>query len=311
MSDTGKPELQTGGRDDLVVDPSRCLCMRFSESNCRSCAAACPHGAIALNGALTLDSAKCTGCLACTVACPTGALEPAKGFSSCLVQLSRVAEPVLGCIRTRDASHAAIACLGGLSEEHLVGLHAFVPGKITLNLTACSGCPNGGTIAALRQRMDDLRACGLIDARMLTADASDLLCCQEETVGRRGFFKSLRNSLFRSAALAVGCTDGRTGQQVQTPYGEKRLPARRVLLNEARESMSQRDRGRITLRFDWQVCFTEGCTGCNGCAATCPTGALKRGDPDTVPGFDSLLCTGCGLCREFCLDHALQLSKAP
>lgn len=48
---------------------------------------------------------------------------------------------------------------------------------------------------------------------------------------------------------------------------------------------------------------------CQGCVAICPTGALKAEGNDEQPAFDQLLCTGCGLCCEFCLDSAVRISK--
>jgi formate hydrogenlyase subunit 6/NADH:ubiquinone oxidoreductase subunit I len=64
---------------------------------------------------------------------------------------------------------------------------------------------------------------------------------------------------------------------------------------------------RIRKRFDASVSFAEACTGCQGCVAICPTGALQTGLADMSPTFLPLLCTGCGLCHEFCLDGAVQV----
>lgn len=51
-----------------VLSPALC------SEGCRACAEACPTGAVAVEGGLRLDLAKCLFCPACTRACPTGAL---------------------------------------------------------------------------------------------------------------------------------------------------------------------------------------------------------------------------------------------
>ena len=309
MADMGRPQNPTGGRDDLQIDMSRCLRTRFCESSCRRCAAACPQGAISLEGVLSTDAERCTGCLVCTTVCPSGALEHDGDFSTVLAQLSRVPEPVLGCIRTKESSHAALACLGGLSEEHLVTLCCSLPGKLTLNLTACGDCPNGATMPRLRQRADQLSGAGLMDGsgQIVMVESHHDLAFRDETVGRRSFFKSLRNSLFQSAALVLSSHNEQSEQH--TAYAGKRLPARRVLLNRTRETASRALADRIGRHFDSCVSFKESCSSCQGCVAICPAGALQTEHHDTLPAFDRLLCTGCGLCREFCMDQALMISK--
>lgn len=306
-----KPGAPAGGRDDLAIDPSRCLRLRFGGSGCRGCIDACPRGAIAVADTLEVDGGACTGCLLCTTACPAGALESAGDFSASLLQLSKVAEPVLGCTRTRDTSHATVACLGGLSDEHLVGLNCFLSGTVTLNLTACAGCLNEDAVGKLRQRVAGLVEDGLLpEAGVQMAQAPGSLRRQEETVNRRSFFKSLRRSVLLSAAIAAnGFEQKKDGRDRNSSYSEKRLPARRELLNGAREFLTPQEIRRVEARFDWQVTFSDCCTRCQGCVAICPAGALLNVGTGEAPRLDSSLCTGCGLCREFCLDGALQLSR--
>lgn len=308
MADSRQPQIPAGGRDALQIDASRCLPMRFRESSCSRCAAVCPHGAVGLGEMLSINADHCTGCLLCTAECPSGALEPNGDFSFCLAQLSRVPEPVLGCTRTKESSNATLACLGGLSEEHLVILCHCLPGKLTLNLTGCRGCPNYAMIPYLQQRLDGLSRAGLAGScgKIVLIESAQEIRYRDESVGRRSFFTSFRNSVFKSAAVVLSFAEVRIERR--TAYAEKRLPIRRELLNSARKGLPLELQDRVQEHFDPRISFDDSCTSCQGCAAICPTGALQSESAELPPAFDRLLCTGCALCREFCLDGAPTIS---
>lgn len=297
----------TGNRDDLTVDASRCLRMRFSESSCKRCLEICPHGATKLDDGLSIDPQQCRGCLLCTSVCPAGALEQSSNFSGCLAQLSRVPEPVLGCIRTEKCANGILICLGGLSEEHLLTLCYTLPGKLILNLTACGDCPNSAMSAQLRQRLDDLSEAGLLGGgcKLVIAESAQDIHYRGESIDRRRFFKTFRNSLFESAAIMLSNANEQTDRR--SGYDGKRLPVRREMLRNTRNKLSQDLLGRIGERFDSLVTFSDTCTKCHGCVAICPTSALQTGIADDLPIFDQQLCTGCRLCIEFCLDGALSI----
>lgn len=297
-----------GNMDDLVVDASRCLRMRFSESGCRRCIDICPHGAVSLDSGLSINPQLCRGCLLCTTVCPVGALEQSRDFSTCLEQLTKVAGPVLGCLRSKGCANATLACLGGLSDEFLVAICHTLTGTLTLNLSLCSDCANKGMIPHLRQRLAAFPRSGLSDGGCLVVpvEAVDDVRYRDESLDRRSFFKSFRSALFQSAA-AIMSTSGEHSSK-QTPYGEKRLPEKRVLLNRIRKDLSSEIALRICARFDSQADFNDTCTACQSCVSICPTGALQTGTIDAPPIFDRLLCTGCNLCAEFCLDGAIRIS---
>lgn len=299
----------TGNKDDLVVDTSRCLRMRFSESSCQRCVDICPHCAVSLDSGLAINPQKCRGCLLCTAVCPVGALEQSSEFSACLAQLSKVSEPVLGCLRTKECANGTVACLGGLSKEHLLALYHLLAGRLTLNLSLCSDCPNNPMIAELKQRLEGISGAGLScsGCRIDTAAAAEDIHYHGETVDRRSFFKSFRTSLFTSAAVIL--TPATEQAERRTDYSRKLLPMRRALLNSTRNKLPKELVPLLHKSFDATVSFKENCTRCQGCVAICPTGALKSEQSDLVPTFDYLLCTGCELCREFCLDQALRISS--
>lgn len=299
----------TGGRNDLLVDASRCLKMRFSDSSCRRCADICPKKALYLDGVLAVNPKHCSGCLLCTTFCPTGALELSGDFSACLSQLSRVTEPVLGCIRTKENSNTALACLGGLSEEHLLALSHSLSGKLTLNLTGCGDCPNNTMVPHLRQRLAILSGGALLDGGcgIVIAESAKDIHFRDESIDRRGFFKSLRSSLFQGAAVILSA--GNEQAERRTEYAGKRLPVRRELLNWTVARLSPELRLLVNGRFDHLIAISGNCTACQGCVAVCPTGALLTDSPDDQPRFDQQRCTGCGLCAEFCLDGAVKLDS--
>jgi len=291
-----------------VVDASRCLKMRFSESSCRRCVDICPHGAVNLDGCLTIKPDNCLGCMLCTSVCPVGALEQNGDFQACLANLSKVPEPVLGCIRTKEYSNGTVPCLGGLSEEHFLALYHTLAGRLTLNLSLCRDCPNNSMIAQLQQRLDALSSaklsCG--NCRIEMAESAQDMYYRDESVDRRSFFKSFRTSLFTSAAAILSNNKDQGGRRAE--YAGKRVPTRRGLLNLTRSKLSQELVALVWKHFDSCVSFVETCTRCQGCVAICPTGALKTEIDNELPTFEQLLCTGCGLCQEFCLDGALRIS---
>lgn len=298
----------TGCRDNLHIDSSRCLRMRYSESNCCRCVAICPHGAVTLDSGLAINPALCRGCLACTTACPAGAVEQQSDFAAVMVQLAKIPEPILGCLRTDDCAHASLPCLGGLSAEHLLALFHSLSGKLTLNLSLCHDCPNSAIIAALEQRLETIATAGLSaggSSIVLAESAADIHFCAE-SVDRRSFFKSLSSVLLRSAAGMLTSDDDR--KERRSDYAVKRIPFRRALLNSTRCKLSSEGERLIQKLFDFSVSFETTCSCCQGCVAICPTGALQAGSDEEPPAFDRLLCTGCGLCAEFCLEDALLIT---
>lgn len=299
--------MRTGGRDDLRIESSRCMRMRFSESRCRRCINICPHGAVTFDGGLAINPEQCRGCLLCTAACPVGALEHNSDFDACMAQLSRVPESVLGCMRMKEHCNASLTCLGGLSEEHLLALYHTLAGSLTLNLSLCADCPNSSSISALKLRLEAISmadlACGTCSIDL--AEAAQDIHFRDETVNRRSFFKSFGNALLKSAAVVLSGTNQQTEQR--SDYAGKRVPLRRELINSTGIKLSRELEVRVSKHFDSCVSFDENCSACQGCVAICPTGALRTEESDRPPAFEQRLCTGCGLCCEFCLDGAVRI----
>ncbi|NTV49580.1 MAG: 4Fe-4S binding protein [Geobacteraceae bacterium] len=300
----------TGSRDNLRIESSRCLPIRFNESSCSRCVDSCPHNAIFLEDRLIVDRELCTGCLLCTTVCPSGALEMDQDFDVCLAKLAKATDPVFGCVRSADSANTVLPCLGGLASEHLLALyHSLSLSGIvtTLNISMCGECPNGAILKTLKERLQNISDAGMDrgGCRILQIDSVGKITVHHESIGRRSFFKSLRSTLFQSAAIVISGTTEHAGQR--SDYAEKRVPLRRMLLNRTINGMTPDLQGVVRSHYDSYISFSEACTACQGCAAICPTGALLTENPGNHPLFIPERCTGCGLCREFCLDDALEI----
>ncbi len=300
-------QQQTGSRDDLCLDRSRCLRVRFNGSDCSHCLEICPAAAISLEQGLELDRERCTGCLLCTSVCPTGALELSADFLACVAQFSKVPEPVLGCCRTKEQANGWLACLGGLSDEHLLYLVRQLTGRLTLNISLCADCPNSSMLPFLQTRLKNLAAGG--GCSITAIEKADAVSHREENVDRRSFFKSFRTSLFQTAAVIMNA--GIQNTERRSDYTSKRVPERRALVNRTVQQLPTEKGQQIARLFAHQLTFSEHCSTCQGCVAICPTGALTTKDRHQQPVFVPERCTGCGLCVEFCLDQAIKLSPAP
>jgi len=304
-----QPSQPCGSRDDLRIEQSRCLPNRYSESSCRCCVTICPQQAISVDTGLQVNPERCTGCLLCTTVCPSGALEINHQFDACLAALRKVESPVLGCCRTSASANASLACLGGLSNEHLLSLIHGLTGSLQLNLSSCQGCTNSAMLDSLSQRLRQLADLGTDPkgCRIISAEDGAALRVQQEQLDRRSFFSSFRAALFQSAAVVVNAAH-HSGER-RSEYGEKRVPERRQLLSRTLRNLPA-DRGQwIEQQHTHQLAFNENCSACQGCVAICPSGALTTVTRDQQPTFLQDNCTGCGLCIEFCLDQAIQLSS--
>ena len=304
-------QQRTGSRDDLRLDNSRCLSIRFSESGCRRCVEICPHNAISIDDQLSINPQRCTGCLLCTTVCPSGALEINHSLAACRAALAKVANPVLGCCRTVATSNSTLACLGGLSDEHVAFLTHSLTGNLTLNLGNCDGCPNSAMLPLLLQRVQWFMESGMEQGgcRIGTADVDPKVVLEHQKLDRRSFFSSLRSTLFQSAAVVMHTATEPVERS--SSYGDKRVPQRRELLNLIIPKLTAELQQLFSYHFVHQVSFSPGCTACQGCVAICPSGALTTRDRHQQPDFVPVRCTGCELCVEFCLDRAIQLQLPP
>lgn len=300
--------LLSSPASQLAVRKSRCLRMRYNRSSCARCMALCPRGAISFEGGISLDESKCTACMLCAAACPADAFK-ASGFDFQMVvaELDRATKgPVLGCSHKEGLrAHAKTPCLGFLTLEHLIFLLSSVDGTVQLNLTECGKCENGLITDALDRVFEALLKT-LPDAalRLRVVHEKDELEFQEISLSRRGFFGFLRGSALEGVSGAVR---QRYSTGKPQPYGAKKVPEKRELLNSACRQSGALNRELLACYFTADVDGT--CNACAACVAVCPSGAFKcspKGETKTLL-FNASRCSGCGLCEEFCTHNAVEL----
>lgn len=286
--------------------------MRFNENRCARCVEICPAGAIAIDDDIIVNERLCTGCMLCVSACPTDALDASgQDFFSVLGRLRKVPAPVLGCSAKPDiAAHVKTRCAGFLSEEHLIALAVFLPVPVQLNLTGCAGCGDSGIVESLNKRWNAVsgKIPRLLSAAIrLVEDAADL-DYHDITYDRRGFFTALKNLTFLHAS---GVLDKSSTDTAATAYSAKMVSVKRELLNRALSCAPGEVRSGIVRHYYHTVDVNERCDGCFACVGMCPSGALKAGEKESAPVllFNASLCSGCGLCRDFCMNNAVSIER--
>jgi ferredoxin len=303
--------MALGGADPLIsADRSRCARMRYNKNACSICTAGCKSGAISIDGGLAVDARKCTECMLCLSECPSGCFSAAdEDFFVLLSRLQKtqnsVPRPVLGCKQARDTeAHEKTGCLGFLSEEHLIALAEYLNKPLYLNLTACSACRNSFIVETLKERVQSARTTSFdVGKKVLLAEKKKDLVFEDVPLDRRGFFQALKTQV---AALIE-----QNDAEISMSYTEKKLPLKRNILNTLVRKLADSNAVADLLhKFAFTVKTGASCNNCFACIGMCPTGALKIRKNADGPGllFNSSLCTGCGLCGDFCPAHAVSVS---
>jgi len=287
-------------RTAVSVEPSRCVRHRCSKNACTKCVDVCPTGAVTWNGGLDVDATVCTQCLRCLAVCPTAALSaPELSLRRLLSDLAEHPLPVLGCHGQPDTeAHARVACLGYLADPEFMVLVALVfSSGLHVNLTACADCSNGHILDGIRtahMSLDDL----VPDHSIKLVRNQRELDFEEPSLSRRQLFSHFRKHSTRTAATVVSRLQG---DERQYAYGDKLLPAMRVLLLKVLKESTAEHRRTIADRLFGEITFTSACAGSRRCVGVCPTGAIQPVDDDEhPPDFDRDLCVSCGSCVAFC-----------
>lgn len=296
----------------IRIDQSRCLRMRFNKNSCNTCVRSCRLNAITIDNSVTIHEDICSECMICVSVCPTDVFQiRTMNFYSIIGELRKIQAPVLGCyIRPGLTAHEKTACLGLLSQEHLIGLLSFVQKPLQINLTGCKGCSNGFIVDVLRERLRSVArktSTNVFEKLRIVENKADLNYA-DISCDRRGFFKAMKN---RTVREALGLLDSTRTEQNTLSYSDKALPYRRELLNRSFSVLPQDMRKGLLKHYYYDIKVDEICDNCFACVGMCPTGALKsaEGESDTMLFFNSSLCSGCGLCGSFCRNDTVRMQK--
>lgn len=316
-----------------------CTRYRYRYSECRRCADACPHEAIALSDeGASLVADRCRDCGLCISACRTHAWT-SPGFKSIDLLREAIKKPAwsLACAPSGCGGEAIVPCLGAIDAAWLAYM---ARRRIPVSLHGsghCAECAHGKTgQAQLRLNLEALDvllqaaiAGGTGDSPapdwvmpVLTQDARPTQA-RDKTSGKSATAAS-RRRLFRrifSHGEDKPATPAGTGK-----VAEKAIRAGAYCLPEQRELLqivcaSKSDRPCTVPLHDglplMQLSLQSGCTLCEACFRVCPTGALQivENPSDWALTFQADRCVACEACLEVCqprvLDAAVSFDARP
>lgn len=298
---------------------ARCTRYRFRYSECRRCADACPHEAIALSDSgAALDQARCQNCGLCISACHTGAWvsESYKPIDLLRVAIKQPAYSI-ACAPSGLAADAVVPCLGAVDAATIAYL-----GKRRIPLTLygnghCGECAHGAKGAAqLATNLDaaaQLRTAGEEE----NAPWAEVATPADGGAARPAPLHTSRRQLFRRLvgrgvdALAAG-----GAPPPKTAIPDKAIRAGAYASAERRELLQivcERKDGK-PYRMQWhealplmQLYLQSGCTTCEACFRACPTGAIQivENPDDWALTFQTDRCVACAVCLEVCQPRVL------
>jgi formate hydrogenlyase subunit 6/NADH:ubiquinone oxidoreductase subunit I len=317
--------LAVHGTQDITTLPNLCKRVRFRKSDCRRCIEVCPDDAIALElGPVVSD--RCSDCGLCQNACPTEAIRSGlrtewyllNRAASLLRQDGESGRPKRLVVRCGEAQSQGgdalpVSCLGGVSENVIIGAALLGFDRVSLVTGVCSGCRVEHGEELLSRSVTCATA--VLESMALLENISIAVVQEpgerERMWGRREIFSSVARHMRHHAALFGHRTERAIrGHLSRELGGEGRAETpspRRELLREFLGRSERASRAVIAYRrdFPWgRIRVREAeCSACGVCARVCPTGAIceevEKGSHYRLH-FDASACTNCGLCQEAC-----------
>lgn len=258
------------------------------------------------------------GCGLCAAACPTGALT----VEGCTPHVAETqgGRIVLECRRVastdRDPDSVTVPCLGGLTTPDLLDLVADTDATIILkNHGWCTECPVGRCADPWRAVLDEtkslLRTVGERIADSLVVETKELAVSRAEPVmaalrpdnhvGRREFLRRMvsavepRDPLAESRRVVFG-------RGLVAPLKRERVLDRIAALAADLEH-------GLPASLLPAIKVADGCELNGLCIAICPTGALRRDENNGMLSlqFNTIDCIACGECQRVCPSKALSL----
>ncbi len=299
-----------------------CLHIHRGYLGCDACEASCPQACLTRgDGALELDPTGCTACGLCAAACPTGALA-IEGFGPGPTAPGR---PVgIACEKAPNvpADARRVPCLGGLTSNDYLRLclesdgaavTVYDDGACERCATACEGANPG--VAALEAAQWAIAAAGA-PGKSLPRIAQTASLPNGNRAGhattdtvpgsRRAFFTGLTRALVGGLGRPTGLFEpprsvaARARVPVANPRGEL---ARGLLEALARRHARHAPHSAMLARVE----TSDACRADGVCARACPTGALALVEAGSVASlqFEPWRCIDCGACERYCPEKAL------
>lgn len=311
---------------------SHCTRYRYRYSECRRCADACPHEAIALSdeGAALLTD-RCKNCGLCISACNTNAWSSTE-FKPIDILRAAIKKPAfsLACEPSGCQADALIPCLGAVDA---VWLSYMAKRRLPVTLHGsghCGQCMHGHTGA--EQLRLNLEAVDILAAAQIVNEASNAPERQwvmpalaadgrsdshqkstqiKSTTGnaRRSLFGRLFRGKFKPELEKPN-----KNQPAQVPA--KAIRAGAYMVSDQRELLQivckQNTDRPFTVAWHellplMQLHLHAGCTLCEACFRVCPTGAIEieQNPHDWALTFHTDRCVACEVCLEVCQPRVL------
>jgi ferredoxin len=281
--------------------------------SCRSCAIACPHGALSFVGVRPIvDAATCTGCGACVSACRSGAMT-INGAS--VAELEAAAGVLVNKAKVLDLGIAVVCSklvdpipLGGgwlpLEVPSLEMVTAgwalqLLAGGVDVRLAGCSE-------AACAARGDEIAAFCNAVMEEIAPELSQRVLGPGEPVHR---------SDVDAARASAQADQEEAAIELREPEASQRALVRLVAITSG---IRGNDNHLGSWRLEAAVApFGEvtvdgtRCSACRLCVLACPTGALCGEDDGGTFRllFNPGACSACGACVASCPEDAVSLRR--
>lgn len=281
----------------------------MNSNQCQRCVSSCPSGAVTFNDReIVFNEEKCTGCMACTAACPQDALESEYDLNDLVHSCKGDSDIVISCIRQKQTGpdEIILPCVGLLSKQVLSAIFLIKSKSVVINVSGCAGCCNQEVSDSF---LHNYRQITEVLAEVRTAKT--ILIHNEEQLHDIIVDRRLYLTNIRKFATTVTKKSFATNKVTQPDKQEttRRIPLKVRLLKKLAAELETESRIKILELFGQQLSINDNCTVCPLCKGICPTGAIQieRSEGCKNLKFNSLDCSGCGLCVEFCKKNALSM----